>query len=246
MVPPDISVVILCYRAEDFVPVFVAEMKAALEKQSIRYELVLVANYHPDAQPPDRTPAIVTELASRDPTVTVVAKPKEGMMGWDMRSGLMAARGRAVAVIDGDGQMPAQDVVAVYDHLQSADFDMVKTYRVRRGDGFFRAAVSHVYNGALTLLFPSVRVRDANSKPKIFTHQALSRLSLSADNWFLDAEIVIQASRLKFRIGEVPTVFRENSQRASFVNVRAILRFALDLLAYRVKTLWERGPRSGS
>jgi glycosyltransferase involved in cell wall biosynthesis len=246
MVAPDISVVILCYRAEDFVPVFVSEMKAALEKQGVRYELVLVANYHPHAQPADRTPEIATALAREDPTITVVARAKEGMMGWDMRSGLAAARGRTVAVIDGDGQMPPGDVVAVYDHLQSGGFDMVKTYRTRRGDGVLRAVVSHVFNGALTLLFPSVRVRDANSKPKIFTHEALSRLSLSADNWFLDAEIVIQASRLGFRIGEVPTIFLQNPRRASFINVRAILRFALDLLTYRLKTLWSRGRPSGS
>jgi hypothetical protein len=32
MLAPDVSVVILCYRAEDFVPVFISEMKAALEK----------------------------------------------------------------------------------------------------------------------------------------------------------------------------------------------------------------------
>jgi glycosyltransferase involved in cell wall biosynthesis len=243
---PDISVVILCYRAEDFVPVFVSEMKTALEKHGLRYELVLVANYHPHAEPADRTPAIVAALARQDPTITVVARPKEGMMGWDMRSGLAAARGRTVAVIDGDGQMPPGDVVAVYDHLRAGRFDMVKTYRIRRGDGVLRVVVSHVYNGALTLLFPSVRVRDANSKPKIFTHEALHRWSLGANNWFLDAEIVIQASRLGFRIGEVPTVFLQNPRRASFINVRAILRFVLDLLTYRLKTLWSRGGQSGS
>ena len=71
-------------------------------------------------------------------------------------------------------------------------------------------------------------------------------MSLSADNWFLDAEIVIQASRLGLRIGEVPTVFLQNPRRASFINVRAILRFALDLLTYRLKTLWSRGRPSGS
>jgi glycosyltransferase involved in cell wall biosynthesis len=246
MVAPDISVVILCYRAEDFVPVFVSEMKTALEKYGASYELVLVANYHPHARPADRTPGIATELARQDPAITVVARPKEGMMGWDMRSGLAAARGRTVAVIDGDGQMPPGDVVAVYEHLRAGRFDMVKTYRTRRGDGVARSVVSYVFNGALTLLFPSVRVRDANSKPKIFTQEALSRLSLRADNWFLDAEIVIQASRLGFRIGEVPTVFLQNPRRASFINVRAILRFAFDLLAYRLKTLWSCGHPSGS
>jgi glycosyltransferase involved in cell wall biosynthesis len=238
MVVPDISVVILCYRAEDFAPIFVSQVKRVLEEKGLAFELVLVANYHADADPPDRTPGIVRELARHDHTITVVAKEKQGMMGWDMRSGLAAARGRTIAVIDGDGQMPPGDVVAVYDALRAGGFDMVKTYRTERQDGLLRLIVSRVFNTFLTLLFPQVRVLDANSKPKIFTREALEKLTLKSNNWFLDAEIVIQASRLNFRIGEVPTVFLSNSRRPSFIRVRAILRFAADLVAYRIKTLW--------
>src|SRR5947209_7291035 len=99
-VNPDISVVILCYRAEDFVPVFVEQMKRALLDRQLSYELVLVANYHAAQTPPDRTPDIVRALARAEPLINVVAKPKQGMMGWDMRSGLEAASGETIAVID--------------------------------------------------------------------------------------------------------------------------------------------------
>jgi hypothetical protein len=34
------------------------------------------------AEPADRTPAIAAALARQDATITVVARPKEGMMGW--------------------------------------------------------------------------------------------------------------------------------------------------------------------
>jgi len=237
---PELSVVILCYRAEEFVPVFVAKMKSVLERKAVAYELVLVANYHADADPADRTPAIAHALAEHDPTLHVVAQPKRGMMGWDMRGGLAAARGRAVAVIDGDGQMPPEDVVLVYDLLRSGGFDVAKTYRTARGDGAFRIGVSRAYNAALKILFPSVRVRDANGKPKIFTREALERLHLTSDDWFIDAEIVIQATRLGLRIGEAPTVFLPNTRRASFVTARAIVGFSWDLLAYRVKTWWRQ------
>src|SRR5262245_5534709 len=124
---PDISVVILCYQAQDLVPAFVRRMKEALERKSLSYRLVLVANYRPDLRPPDRTPEIVRQLARDDPTVAVVARPKEGMMGWDLRSGLAVATGRTVAVIDGDGQMPPDDVVAVYECLRQGGYDLVQT-----------------------------------------------------------------------------------------------------------------------
>ena len=41
-------------------------------------------------------------------------------MGWDMRSGLQAARGDFIVVIDGDGQNPTTDVMRIYHaHLAS-------------------------------------------------------------------------------------------------------------------------------
>lgn len=236
-VSPDISVVILCYRAEDFVPVFVEQMKRVLQDRRVSYELVLVANY--DATiPPDRTPAIARALARGEPLVNVVAKPKQGMMGWDMRRGLEVARGETIAVIDGDGQMDPADVVAVYDCLRDGGFDMAQTYRIDRQDGLARRLISSVYNVVLRMLFPSVRVRDANGKPKIFTREALENLTLSSDAWFIDAEMIIQASRSGFRIGEVSTVFYKNRQRPSFIRPKAIVEFAGQLIIYRLRTLW--------
>jgi glycosyltransferase involved in cell wall biosynthesis len=235
---PDISVVILCYRTEEFVPAFVKQMKRALEDRHLSYELVLVANYHADATVPDRTPEIARALAREDPCIRVVAKPKQGMMGWDMRSGLEVAGGATVAVIDGDGQMPPADVIAVYDRLRAHGFDMAQTYREERHDGLVRILISRIYNVVLKALFPSVRVRDANGKPKIFTRKGLEKLTLTSDDWFVDAEIIIQATRLGFRIGEVPTVFYTNPQRPSFIGVKAIVEFLVNLLTYRVRTLW--------
>jgi glycosyltransferase involved in cell wall biosynthesis len=234
---PDISVVILCYQAQDLVPAFVRRMREVLQRKGLSYGLVLVANYHPDRRPLDRTPDIVRQLARDDPTVAVVARPKEGMMGWDLRSGLAVATGRTVAVIDGDGQMPPDDVVAVYEYLRQGGYDLVQTFRTVRHDGAWRRLVSCVYNIALRGLFPRIRVRDANGKPKILTREALAKLSLHANGWFIDAEIVIQATRLGFKIGEVPTVFFANEHRRSFITPWAIFTFAAHLLLYRVRTL---------
>lgn len=230
---PDVSVVILCYKAGDLAPAYVARMKKILEAKGLSYELVLVANYNVYEVNRDKTPDIVTELARHDATLKVVAKPKEGMMGWDMRSGLAQASGKTIAVIDGDGQMPPEDVARVYDHLVSGSFDMVKTYRDERFDGSGRIMISRIYNFLLKLLFPKVEVTDANSKPKIFTNSALHKLRLQSDDWFIDAEIIIQASYLHFRIGQVPTKFYENKFRKSFIGFSAMVQFLKNLIRYR-------------
>jgi len=220
------------------VPNFVARMKKVFEDKDLSYEIVLVANYNDYEIGRDKTPDVVSELARRDSTLKIVANPKEGMMGWDMKSGLKVASGNTIAVIDGDGQMPPEDVLRVYEFLVSGGFDMVKTYREERFDGSLRLVISRVYNIFLKILFPRVKVRDANSKPKIFTREALKKLRIRQDDWFIDAEIIIQATYLNFKIGEIPTKFYENKFRKSFIKFSTVAQFIKNLLIYRFRTLF--------
>ncbi len=232
---PDISIVILCYRSEDFAPIFIQEVENSLSKTNLTYELVLVANFFLNPEKIDRTAKIVTELAKDNPRLIVVAKEKQGMMGWDMRTGLDAANGNTIAVIDGDGQMPPEDIIKVYRALNSGQFAVAKTYRDQRFDGAKRRIISKVYNLLLKSLFPKVTVCDVNSKPKIFTREALQKLNLTSDDWFIDAEIIIRASYLNLPINEIATQFHPNKHRKSFIRPSAILEFLKNLVRYRLK-----------
>lgn len=233
-IQPNLSVVILCYRAGESTRSFVKRMIVALTNEGINdYELVLVGNYHEGSD--DTTPVVVQSLAAENTHIIAVAMPKLGMMGWDMRSGLNRANGKYVAVIDGDGQMPAEDVAKVYKKITSDNLDLVKTIRIVRGDGAWRKFISHVYNIFFKLLFPGLNATDINAKPKILRREGLLQMKLTSNDWFIDAEIMIQARRLKLHIGEVPTNFLGLTGRKSFVKPRAILEFISNLLRYRVK-----------
>ncbi len=231
--PPQISVVILCYKAGEQVRTILTRMKTSLEKRGLSYELILVGNYHAGQETTDTTPRIIRELAAADKTLVPVLKVKEGMFGWDVRSGLSAARGDTIAFIDGDGQMPAEDVVRVYDALQSEKADMAQTFRVKRFDGKERIFISKVFNILMRIFFPRVRIHDTNAKPKIFTREAYTKLDLHSDDWFVDAEIVIQATKLGFKVAEISTVFLKNEHRSSFVKVSSIVEFLRNLIRYR-------------
>lgn len=237
--PDEISVVILCYKAASSIAGFVKKMKDLLETHGLSYELVLVANYNAHEKDTDQTPSVVRGLAEHDQHVVVVSKPKEGMMGWDLNSGLRAATGETIAIIDGDDQMPAEDVIRIYDALRAGEYECATTYRAGRFDGVKRKVISKVYNALLKVLFPTVHLRDVNSKPKIFTRAAYSKLNLKSTDWFADAEMMIQASYLGFRISEVPTVFHENKHRRSFVRTSAILEFLKNIVVYRFTRMHE-------
>jgi len=232
---PDLSIVILAYRAEEAILGFVDELTAQLSAHQIdNYELVLVANY--DAKGIiDRTPEIVQKLSETDSRVRAVIEPKKGMMGWDARKGLAAAKGSTIALIDGDGQMPPEDIVRAHRVMISGEFDFVKTYRVSREDGFLRLLSSRGFNFIYRLLFPKCGFRDINSKPKFISRKALDKMQLSCDGWFFDGELILEFIRLDLPFAEIPTTFRKNEWRASFVSLSTVLEISVSMLAYRFR-----------
>jgi len=230
---PDISVVVLAYQSASTIEGFVDSLVTSLEGEKIDWEIILVGNYFEGTG--DQTAEVVQRISDGNPRIKAVVKVKEGMMGWDMQSGLRAATGTKLAVIDGDGQMPCADVIRVYNLMVEKGYDLVKTVRIKRSDGFYRIFISKVYNLLFKIMFPGINARDMNSKPKIITRELYQSMNLESNGWFVDAEIMIRARRLKMEIGEIETTFHSIDTRPSFVKPLAILEFLANLIWYRIK-----------
>ncbi|PIR96810.1 MAG: hypothetical protein COT91_04635 [Candidatus Doudnabacteria bacterium CG10_big_fil_rev_8_21_14_0_10_41_10] len=236
---PDLSLVILCYKAREYTRDFVVKVIEVLEKYNIHdYELILVGNYIEGTG--DTTPQVVEELSKQYPKVFHVAKPKKGMMGWDMKSGFEKARGNYIAVIDGDGQMPIFDIIRVYHKIREENLDMVKTVRLVRGDGVLRRFISFVYNLFARSFFPGIAGRDINAKPKIFRRKVFEKFNLTSDDWFIDAEIMIHARRHKIEVREIPTEFLGLVGRRSFISLKISLEFIKNLIVHRWREFFRK------
>jgi glycosyltransferase involved in cell wall biosynthesis len=227
---PEFSLVVLCYRSGKSIIPFIEKICQTLSCCAFTWELVLVGNYIEGSA--DETPAVIEALAATRPNILTVVRPKVGMMGWDMRMGLDAARGEYIGVIDGDGQFPAEAIVACLLKAKVENLDLTKTYRVRRDDGIYRRIISAVYNLLFKLLF-GLRIRDVNSKPKVIRRSKYELLHLESNDWFVDAEIMIRAQEAGLTIGEIPVHFFVNDTRGSFVRPAAIFEFMSNLFKYR-------------
>jgi glycosyltransferase involved in cell wall biosynthesis len=234
---PDFSLVVLCYRSGKSIIPSVEKLCQAFSYCTFTWELVLVGNYIEGSA--DETPEVVTALAQTRSNIRTVVRPKVGMMGWDMRMGLDAARGEYIGVIDGDGQFPPESVVTCLLKAKLQNLDLTKTYRVRRDDGLYRRVISTVYNLLFKLLF-GMRIQDVNSKPKIIRRSKYELLRLESNDWFADAEIMIRAHEAGLSIGEIPVHFLANDARGSFVKPAAIFEFISNLFKYR----FSRGKRN--
>jgi hypothetical protein len=157
-----------------------------------------------------------------------------------LRSGLALATGQYLAVIDGDGQVLVEDLVRIYRLLREQGLDLAKTYRRRRGDGIKRKLFSLVFNGLFHVLFPGLPVRDINAKPKVLTRAAFERMTLQSTDWFIDAEIMLQARSLGLRVGETETEFLGLTGRRSFIRLSAVFEFLRNLFRYRILELRRR------
>lgn len=237
MQSPDFSVVILCYKSGNFAKTFYKKVVDVLKKDNLNYEIILVGNYI--AGKGDITPDVIKEIAdTNNKTKAVIIEKKDLQtqgMGWDLRSGLDKATGKTIAFIDGDGQMPPEDLPKLYHQLMNSSLDLCKAKRITRGDGPYRKFISGVFNNLMKILFPGILANDINAKPKLFTREAFEKLKLESNTWFVDGEIMIKARRLGFKIGEMETVFLENSERKSFISLKANFEFIKNILYWRLR-----------
>lgn len=231
MADPKFSLVILCYRSEESIIGFVEKVHMLLGwLHNFDYEVVLVGNYWPGSQ--DKTPQIVKNLAEKMPRTKAITHEKNGAMGWDLKTGIEAARGEFIGYIDGDGQFPIDTILPpLYNSIMN-NYDLAKTYRVVRGDGLYRLVISTVFNSLFGLLF-GTKFRDVNSKPKIIRGSILKSMKLESDDWFIDAEIMIKAHQMNLKVIELPIHFVENEVRASFIKFNAIWEFLKNLYYFK-------------
>jgi prepilin signal peptidase PulO-like enzyme (type II secretory pathway) len=60
-------------------------------------------------------------------------------------------------------------------------------------------------------------------------------MDLTSDDWFLDAEIMIKARKLKLKVGMVPSKFYKCDYRGSFVKMITILEFLGNMARARLE-----------
>jgi hypothetical protein len=65
------------------------------------------------------------------------------------------------------------------------------------------------------------------------TREAYEKMTLRSDDWFIDAELILNCVNLNLRIYEIPVEFQSLGKRKSFVKPGAILEFSKHMIEYR-------------
>jgi glycosyltransferase involved in cell wall biosynthesis len=159
------------------------------------YELIIV-----DDKSTDRTPEIADALAASDPHVRVVHHEVNRKLGGAMKTGFATATGDLVLYSDADLPFDFVEVPRAIRLMRQYEADLVSAYRFdRTGEGYTRAIYTFFYNLLIRTMF-GVKARDINFAFKICRRRVLDHIQLKSEGSFIDAELIIRATRAGFEL----------------------------------------------
>ena len=159
------------------------------------YELIVI-----DAASTDSTPEIAKRLAAADPRVRVIHHERNRKLGGAMKTGFAAATGDLVLYTDADLPFDMAELPRAVRLLREYEVDIISAYRFdRTGEGSLRAVYTWVYNALIKSLF-GVKVRDINFAFKLCRTRIFDDIELQSEGSFIDAELVIRATRMGYEI----------------------------------------------
>lgn len=159
------------------------------------YELIVI-----DDKSTDRTGEIADRIAATDPKVRVIHHERNRKLGGSMKTGFAAATGDLVLYTDADLPFDMAELPRAVRLLREYEVDIISAYRFdRTGEGSLRAVYTWVYNGLIKALF-GVKVRDINFACKLIRTRIFEHVELKSEGSFIDAELVIRATRLGYEI----------------------------------------------
>lgn len=232
---PDLSLVIPAYNEEACIAKTIPAQLAALEAAGIDHEVIVVDNGSTDSTGP-----MLDALAVDHPALRVLHLTPNHGYGGAIRRGFADARGAVVGFNCADGEVDPNDVAVLYDVLTAGGLDLCKAKRIERQDGIGRALLSVGYQIVVGLAF-KVHITDINGYPVLLRRAAYEQLSLTANDWMINIDILYGARAAGLRTGEIDVRHRPRAGGRSHVGWHYPFLFAWQLMAFRRRA---RQPRS--
>jgi dolichol-phosphate mannosyltransferase len=221
-----VSVVLPALNEEETIGKVIDEIPVEeLEAKGYQTEIIVVDNGSTD-----KTAEIAAAQGAK-----VISEPNRGK-GRAIRTGFGTVNGDFVFMLDADFTYPANYIVQMVELLEEG-YDVVLGTRLKGSveQGAikrFNLIGNHLLAFLANMLY-GTRVSDLCTGFWGFNVKVLRSLNLDAVGFELEANMLIEVSKRKYRIGEIPILYRRRYTASKLGSIKAGWRIGRKLIASR-------------
>lgn len=193
---PVISVGMPAYNEEGNIRNVVAASIAALNKQELPWEILVIDNHSSDG-----TVAAVKAMMAEESRIRLIEHEANRFYSGSVASILREARGEYIMIIDSDGQFTVEDLPAFMTSLRGGA-DFVLGWRKHRNDPLFRLVASWIFKqmGRYWLGF---QLHDLNCGIRMFNRHFADKAIITQKINLANPELFACARRHGMKVAEV-------------------------------------------
>ncbi|HVW25626.1 MAG TPA: glycosyltransferase family 2 protein [Polyangiaceae bacterium] len=229
---PFITIVVPFLDEEGSLEELYARLTSVLSSVGQPYEILFV-----DDGSRDRGPAIVDDLAARDPHVGVVHFRRNFGKAAALDAGFRRARGRIVFTMDADLQDDPNEIPNFLAKL-SEGYDLVSGWKKKRHDPLGKTLPSKFFNFVVSRS-SGLRLNDFNCGFKAYRTDTVRGLDLYGE---LHRYVPVLVHWRGFRVTEIPVVHHPRTTGASKYGIERMAKGFFDLLTVLLITRYRARP----
>jgi glycosyltransferase involved in cell wall biosynthesis len=228
-----LSIVVPVLNEADSLHELHRQIAAVASEQRLDVEIIFV-----DDGSRDGSWRVIQDLAAHDQRVSGIRFRRNFGKAAALTSGLAAARGDLMLMMDADLQDDPAEIPRLLARLDEG-FDVVNGWKQRRLDPWHKVYPSKVFNwlvGALT----GLKLHDHNCGLKLFRADVAREIRIYGE---MHRFIAVLADARGFRVTELPVNHRPRQHGQSKYGIRRFMRGFLDLLTIKFLTSYSHRPQ---
>ncbi len=186
----------------------------------------------------DGSAEIVDKLSRECPELRVLHHTTNRKLGGALKTGFAAVSKEWVLYMDSDLPIKMDDALQAVPLAEDAD--IVIGWRISRAESWRREVMSKAYNSLIQHVF-DLHVKDVNFAFKLFRKSFLRQIVLTSEGSFIDAELLLEMSRVGARIAEIGfNYYPRVAGVSTLAGNRIILKILVEMLHYRLEAYGKR------
>ena len=227
-----LSIIVPLYNEEESIPQLVEEIRDAVKKLSLEYELIFI-----DDGSKDGSFKQIISLASSDSRIKCLRFRRNYGKAAALSEGFKEANGELVITMDSDLQDDPSEIGALIDKINEG-FDVVSGWKKSRKDPWSKKLPSKLFN-LVTGIMSGIRIHDFNCGLKIYKADVIKTISVYGE---MHRYIPVLAKLAGFSVTEVVVNHRARLYGKTKFGTGRFLKGFFDLVTVIFLGKYNRNP----